>query len=435
MRYFAWAGATICALSFVAAAASAQTLEEELSRALREYPAIQAVRDDLNVAKSAIGEAFSEYLPDLDILADGGYEVTDKPGERRKNNQDAFDAFRRRGSATLNQNVFDGLQREGNLRIARLNEKVAKLTVDDTEQEILLRGVEAYHNVLRNARLVELSEANVETIREKLKLETERVERGGGLKVDELLAKTRLQIAKEQLVAFQGDLIDSNSVYVDVFDRLPDLGAMQEPIPPLELLPPDMETAVKIAIGERPSVLAEDRRVDIADQQRTIARSDYFPRIDIVGSANYEDDFDGTEGLRRDYSIVLQITWKIFDGLARPSRVSQAANAYFSSLDRLAFAKRQAAERARVTFNELLNARERVTLLENAVDLAREVFLARGRLRAAGRESAINLLDAELELYLARINLTNALYDSRVSAYRVLEATGQLTPEGLRLAR
>lgn len=412
--------------------ASAQSLEEELTRALQAHPAIEAVRDDLDVADEAIGEAFSDYLPDLDILADGGYEVTDSPGRRRANDPE-FEAFRRRAGATLNQTLFDGLRREGGLRTARLNKTIASLTVDDTVQQILLRGAEAYHNVLRNSRLVELSEANVQTIREKLRLESERVQRGGGLKVDELLAQTRLQIAREQLVAFQGDLIDSNSVYVDVFDRLPEVSAMQEPIPPLELLPRDMETAVDIATGDRPSVLINDRLVDVADEQRTIARSDWYPKVDLVGAANWENDFDGTPGERRDFSVILQISWKIFDGLARPSRTAQAAAAYASSLDRLAFSKRQAAERARITFNELLNARDRVTLLEEAVDLARQVFAARSRLREAGRESAINLLDAELELFLARINLTNAVYDSRIAAYRVLEATGQLTPGNLRL--
>ena len=432
MRRKAWAGATLCVALAAASGAPAQTLEEELRVALQSHPAIAAVQDDLEVADEAIGEAFSEYLPDLDVLADAGYEVTDSPG-RRADNDGNFEAFRRRAGATLNQKVFDGLRREGNLRTARLNRAIADLTVDDTVQQILLRGAEAYHNVLRNDRLVELSEANVQTIREKLRLETERVERGGGLKVDELLAKTRLQIAKEQLVTFQGDLMDANSIYIDVFEKLPDVARMQEPIPPLELLPKDMQTAVDIAIGERPSVLINDRRVDVADAQRTVARSDWFPQIDIVGGANYENDFDGTPGERRDFNVVLQITWKIFDGLARPSRVSQAASAYSSSLDRLAFAKRQAAEEARITFNELLNARDRVTLLENAVDLAREVFAARSRLREAGRESAINLLDAELELFLARINLTNAVYDSRIAAYQVLEATGQLTPQNLKL--
>ena len=434
MRRLALAGGVISAAVTLGPCALGQTLEEELYSALLKHPAIEAVRDDFKVSDARIGEAFADYLPSVSVDADGGYEYTDGPARRRRDNRESK-SFRRRATATANQLVFDGFRREGNFETARLNRQIAEYNVDDTIQQILLRGTEAYHNVLRTSRLVELADGNVGAIRRRLNLETERVERGAGLRVDELLAKTRLQIARERVVLFQGRVVDATAQYIEVFDRPPTLTSMQEPIPPLELLPPDTETAVQIAIGGNPAVLARDREVDVADQQRTISRSDFFPKIEVVGTANYENDFDGIIGERRDFSVVLQITWQIFSGLARPSRVSQAASAYASSLSRLSFAKRQAAERTRLAFNELLNARDRVTLLENAVDLARETFNARVRLRAAGRDTAINVLDAERELFIARINLTDALYDARIAAYRVLAATGQLTPENLRLYR
>ena len=434
MRRLALAGGLVSAALTFGPCAWGQTLEEELYTALLRHPAIEAVRDDFKVSDARIGEAFADYLPSVSVDADGGYEYTDGPARRRLDKRETK-SFRRRATATANQLVFDGFRREGNFETARLNRQIAEYNVDDTIQQILLRGTEAYHNVLRTSRLVELADGNVGAIRRRLNLETERVERGAGLRVDELLAKTRLQIARERVVLFQGRQVDANTQYIEVFDRPPTLTGMQEPIPPLELLPPDAETAVQIAIGGNPAVLARDREVDVADQQRTISRSDFLPKIEVVGTANYENDFDGINGERRDFSVVLQITWQIFSGLARPSRVSQAASAYASSLSRLSFAKRQAAERTRLAFNELLNARDRVTLLENAVDLARETFNARVRLRAAGRDTAINVLDAERELFIARINLTDALYDARIASYRVLAATGQLTPENLRIYR
>ena len=59
---------------------------------------------------------------------------------------------------------------------------------------------------------------------------------------------------------------------------------------------------------------------------------------------------------------------------------------------------------------------------------AGEVFDAREKLRAAGRESALNVLDSENELNAARINFTSAYYDSKEAAYRLLLAMGVLTP-------
>ncbi|MEJ0070461.1 MAG: TolC family protein [Pseudomonadota bacterium] len=56
---------------------------------------------------------------------------------------------------------------------------------------------------------------------------------------------------------------------------------------------------------------------------------------------------------------------------------------------------------------------------------------SRRRLRDSGRETALNVLDAENELYNARINLVGATFDARRAAYRLLQSTGDLTPRTL----
>jgi adhesin transport system outer membrane protein len=61
------------------------------------------------------------------------------------------------------------------------------------------------------------------------------------------------------------------------------------------------------------------------------------------------------------------------------------------------------------------------------------VFEARDRLRRAGRETAVNVLDAENEVYSARINYVQAAYDGRRAIYRLLAAMGQLKAANLGL--
>ena len=80
-----------------------------------------------------------------------------------------------------------------------------------------------------------------------------------------------------------------------------------------------------------------------------------------------------------------------------------------------------------------MTAQQRVDLLENAVAIASEVFEARQKLREAGRETVINVLDAENEVYNARINLTQARGDVRLAIYRVLQGMGRLGPAELGL--
>lgn len=59
-------------------------------------------------------------------------------------------------------------------------------------QAALFDGVNAYIDVLRQKRLVELAVENQATIQRQLNLEDERVQRGSGVAVDVLQAKSRL---------------------------------------------------------------------------------------------------------------------------------------------------------------------------------------------------------------------------------------------------
>ena len=75
--------------------------------------------------------------------------------------------------------------------------------------------------------------------------------------------------------------------------------------------------------------------------------------------------------------------------------------------------------------------RARVALLENAVNIASEVYVARNKRRLAGQETLLDLLDAENEVFIAQISAADAAFDSRIAVYRMLFAIGRMTPEAI----
>ena len=80
--------------------------------------------------------------------------------------------------------------------------------------------------------------------------------------------------------------------------------------------------------------------------------------------------------------------------------------------------KRKVEEQTRLAWQALQTARQRLDLLENAVNIAAEVFESRKKLREAGKETVINVLDAENEVFSARINYTSAFFDTRQATYQ-----------------
>jgi adhesin transport system outer membrane protein len=319
------------------------------------------------------------------------------------------------------------------VRTAKLNKELAQLTLEGTRQNTVLEGINAYVNVLRQKRLIELSRENEATIQQQLSLEDERVQRGSGIAVDVLQAKSRLQAAKERRVTFEGALEDAVSRFAQTFNHAPDIDAMVDPVPPIEMVPSDLDRSIDIALGGNPALANSSVTIEVARENKRAVRAELYPSIDMSTAWNFEKNAGGTLGVRRDYSMTLTATWDLFTGFSTRNLLSQASFDIGASKDTYDFTSRKVIEQTKLAWQALLTARKRLELLENAVNISTEVFDAQQKLREAGKATVTNVLDAENDVNNNQINFTSASYDERLSVYQLLLAMGLLNPEGLKL--
>lgn len=405
----------------------AVTLEEALSSMLANHPNIRAANKNVASARAGIDKAEAGFLPKVNVLGTSGPEVIDSPTTRAQEDQKRSVMNKTTASITMTQNIFNGGATTSATKQARLGKGVQEAKADDTTQQILMEGVKSYIDVLRQLQLVELASQNEETIQIQLNLEDERVQKGSGIAVDVLQAKSRLQLSKERRVRFEGALEDAFTRYTQAFNVAPQIDKLAEPMPSADLLPDSLEAAINVALAENPQLQQSDRQVAVAREKKSAAGFDLYPNIDIVGKVGYESDNSGTEGTRRDMSVVLQANWDLFSGFSSRANVAQASFDYASSRDTYDYTIRKTVENVRLSWQKLKTARERLALLENAVNIASEVFESRKKLRTAGKETVINVLDAETEISNARINFATASFDEREALYGLLLAMGRLT--------
>lgn len=416
----------VAAVSFCSLEQSvAAPLQDELAVLVRNHPLIQSNRFQVQSAEQDVRAALSPYLPTVDLTADAGQERVSTAALRSTPNGPVENGTETWG-LSLTQNVYDGGLKSSGRLTSKLQRDVADITLTSVRQSVVFEGITSYLDVLRQAQLLNLSGQNEKNIRRQLNLEDERVRRGSGIAVDVLQAKSRLQIALERKVSVEGAQIDASSRYMQVFDRPPEAAAMLMPSPPTKILPKTLDGAISIALAENPAIKSGQRQIKIADQGREGVVSEYYPTIDVVAEGNYEDDFNGVPGIRRDYSVKVRANWNLFNGLSTKSRTKGAAYTYQARQSDYVQTRRKIEEQTRLSWQALQTALERVALLDNAVNIAAEVFEARERLRESGKETALNVLDAENEVFSARINYTNALFDSRIAGYQLLLAMGRL---------
>ncbi len=419
----------VAAVALVAPA-SAASLNDELVFLLTQHPRIKSAQRDLLGSDQGVRGAVAGYYPQLSVDANYGEEYTDSPS-RRLQGQQPSRLWRDTRGMTISQSIFDGFRREANVEGARINRVLSTLSLETTRQSLSFEGARTYIDVLRYARLVELAFNNESTVQRQLSLEDERVQRGAGISVDVLQAKARLQTAKERRVQFEGSLREAVARYMQLFGHEPSPGIMEDPVLDDGALPKTKEEAIKRALTESPQIAFSGRQIDFQETRRDAAAADYFPRIDVIARGVKEDNIDGVVGERTQWSVLVQGRWQIFNGFQTQAAVAEASYRAAASRDNMLAVTREVSQEVETAWNELMTARERVDLLENAVALAAEVFDSRRRLRDTGRETALNVLDAENELYNARINLVGATFDARRSAYRVLQGVGALTPRTL----
>ncbi len=412
---------------FAPGPALALPLETALGYLLIEHPNISAAEKTLESTKLGINQASAGLLPTISLATDAGPQFIDSPAVKD------YTRAKQTATLTVTQSLFDGNSTLSLIQAARLNTEASDIALEQTRQSTLFEGITTYIDVLRQKRLVDLGLENVENIGQQLNLEDERVRRGSGIAVDVLEAKSRLQIAKERLVSFEGALHDASSRYEQVFGRPPDLENMFDPWPPIELIPGSLEDAIANALRENPAVNNSAASVELAREGRRTAAADLFPTVNLEGAANYEKNNDTTVGVKRDYTVLVRATWDLFSGLSTPASMDRATYDYRASRDNYTFVQRKVTEQVHLAWQSLITTQARVHLLENAVNIAAEVFESRVKLRDAGKETIINVLDAENQVTTAQINFTSTSYDERLASYQILLITGRLTPENLNL--
>jgi adhesin transport system outer membrane protein len=412
------------------------SLENELANMLTEHPQLTAATKTTKGAQEAIDVQEAANLPSVSFNGDYGYEWITNPTERANSDgKNDSSLMRSVAGISVTQNLFNGYATESAIRSASLTKDETEKTEDITRQNLLIEGISVYLEVLKQARRIEYARENEANIKTQMELEDERVRRGSGIGIDVLNAKSRLQTAKDTRVGYEGDLARAADQYMQVFGHAPDIAAMLDPNPPMDLIPTSLDESVRLALKQNPNILKATLTTEIADEAKRGVYAEYLPKVDLVGSMNFEENKNATIGVRRDYSVLVEANWDLFSGFSTEYAMKKATYDHAASKSTFDYTARKTVEATRQAWHTLETTQERLSLKENDVILKEEIFLDTRKQRENGAEGVdvLNVLDREKEVYETKIKYAELFYDHRLAIYTVLYTTGQLTPDVLSL--
>jgi NodT family efflux transporter outer membrane factor (OMF) lipoprotein len=186
------------------------------------------------------------------------------------------------------------------------------------------RTLDAEENLLQNT---------VAQYEQALQLNNERYEGGLASEVEVEQARTILETTRAQLV----DVGVARAQYEHAAAVLVGKPAADFSLPPLPLItpPPPIPVGVPSELLERrPDIAASERRVAYANAQVGLAKTAYYPLVNIVGSGGFESGTITTllQGPSALWSVGVSAAATIFDGGRRHAVNDEAKGAYDASV-------------------------------------------------------------------------------------------------------
>ena len=424
---------TALVMSASAIQVQAAPFESELRNVLEVHPAIKAARLASQASQDRVAAAKGAYYPRLSLSGDMGKEditTTSYTQGVPSSNPVSTDLNRKKMGVVLEQSLFNGGRREVSVELAGIDSTLQSKNYDAQVQDVLLEAIAAYLQVARYQTLIGLSKLNEETTQRQLELENKRVKGGAGIAVDVLQARSRLQIVRERRVFYEQGLRDAAANYEQVFGRPPVLADIQDFGALNAKLPSNIVVALERGMASNPRLKATALQVERAKKSIELEKSAFAPTVDLVATQAKERDLSQL-ARKEEKSLLLKFNWVLFSGGDTTNRTAAAVKDREEQEARESIASNKTKEMIRINWNQLVNGSERLELLDSAATIAKDVMEDRKRLRDAGKESAIIVLDAEVEYYGVLANKVNALYDTKIGSYKLMASLGELTPEAL----
>lgn len=431
-------GATLA----VPVSASAASLLEVYQQALQSDPLIHEAEALRLAALEAEPQARGLLFPQVDL--NGDWTRTDQEGTSVFDDQTGIPATIESTSESevkqwqlgLRQTLFRWDQIV-NLRRADKIVAQAEVNREAAQQDLIVRVVEAYFNVLAAEDRLLAIHANRQAIARQLEQAKQRFEVG-------LIAITDVQesqaaydqagadeiLAKRQLATARGFLREITGEYID---------QLQAPSDELPLNAPDPSSEnqwVNLALDQNLALVASRIDEELARDEISFRRSGHYPTVDLVASTGNRDaDVDRTVGNSEPFpadsegdadSIGIQFNIPIFSGGYTSSRVQEAVYLHRASQENLQRVTRETERQTRDSYLGVLSDISRVQALARAVESAQTALEATQAGFDVGTRTIVDVLNFQFSLYQSITNYRQARYDYLLNLMRLKQAAGTL---------
>ena len=437
------------------------TLDDALTRALRQGDEVRLAETQVDIADAQIIAARATALPQLRLNSNYQHVVENARAQAVGSIFGQNNTYN--SNLVLSQALFQGGRVRAASRAARQTGDAVRLDENEVRAQLVVDVQRAYLNALFARRLVQIQDSAVVLASERL-AQVERLEQGGRAARFDVL-RARVERGNLEPLAIRASA-DEELAMLEL-KRLLNVPAEQPMTLASRLDPADLLAAVAARpdsaalppLDGRAAVQSAELMTQARQEAVRVARADYMPTVGISGTFGYLAFPTGgflqnvptslgrldavacppdspadrvcsaqNGGWFSDRSVAITVSWPLFDGLRTKANVELAqAQAQVAALELAQTRERVAIEVAGAR-SEVARARSAFQAQQQTVAQANEAYGLAALRFQRGLGTQLEASDAQLALLIAQINEARAVYDVFLAAAELARAEGRPIP-------
>lgn len=414
-------------LGVFSAPASAESLQEALTRAYLFNPTLKTSRAQLRATDEEVARAKSGYRPTVNGQVSRTFQnINTSPN--LPGNEGNF--LSNNYSVTLNQPIFNGFRTINAVKGAEAQVEAGREDLRNSEQSVLVNAVTSYVNVVRDQAVLNLQLNNQKVLNEQLRAAQDRFEVGEVTKTDVAQARARASGAESAISQARAQLQADRATYAQLIGNAP--GTLRDP-GPTRLVPKSMDEALQIGGGENPVILAAIFRERAQDHVIKQTEGELLPSVNL--QANYTRATGGPGVADREDTATVAgvVSIPIYEGGEVYARIRQGVETRSSLRHQIDESRELVRANVISAWGTFTAARAQIVSDQAQVDANRVALAGVREEEKVGQRTVLDVLNAEQELLNSEVSLATSRRDLVVASYALLSAIGRISVAVLNL--
>ncbi|MCX6968163.1 MAG: TolC family protein [Verrucomicrobia bacterium] len=300
-------------------------------------------------------------------------------------------------------------------RYGKLSAKAARLQYQFTVRETLFGVAQAYYNVLKQQKLVDVNQQTVDLASEQLITAQARFDAGAVARIDVLRARSTVEGARNTLIQSQGTLDTAR----DTLSNILNLGGKTNftlAEPPVESDPgTPFEASLKNAYDCREDYKVSAIGVDQKVALRGEVIADYGPKVVAQATTQWSRTSGDNEGRNHNQAAAISVQMPFLTGGQREIDLITANQNISQSRLNLEKTAKSIESEVKVAWVSVQTGREALKALTAEVEAATQNYTDLQAQYQAGASTSLDAQTALRDLNNSRTLLTNQIYNYQIA--------------------